>query len=100
MSAYSTLKMRLRRHPWQIAIVSCTASLLACGRCLATERFSSALANNGRGLRSSPVLFEIGFLSGRETRFRFQFKNKHDAVTFASNFQGEMLDNDVDVAAA
>ena len=47
-----------------------------------------------------PVLFEIGFLPGRETRFRLQFKNQRDAVSFASNFDGEMLDTAVDVAAA
>ena len=49
---------------------------------------------------AKPVLFEIGFLPGQETRFRLPFKNKHDAVTFASNFEGEMLDADAHVAAA
>ena len=47
-----------------------------------------------------PVLFEIAFLPGRESRFRLQFKQLRDAVTFASSFDGEMLDTALDVAAA
>ena len=47
-----------------------------------------------------PSLFEIAFLSGRETRFRVQFREIRDAVTFADNFDGEMMDADHRVAAA
>jgi len=47
-----------------------------------------------------PALFEIAFLPGRETRFRLQFKNQRDAATFASNFDGEMLDTATPDAAA
>ena len=50
--------------------------------------------------RIEPVLFEIAFLPGRETRFRLQFKNQRDAATFASNFDGEMLDTATPDAAA
>ena len=39
-----------------------------------------------------PALFEIGFLPGRETRFRLQFKKQRDAVTFAASFDGEILE--------
>ena len=47
-----------------------------------------------------PVLFEIGFMPGRETRFRVQFRKQGDAVMFATSFDGEMLDADHRVAAA
>jgi hypothetical protein len=47
-----------------------------------------------------PSLFEIAFLPGRENRFRLQFKEVRDAVTFASSFDGEVLDTGLDVAAA
>ena len=47
-----------------------------------------------------PSLFEIGFLLGRETRFRVQFKELRDAVLFADSFDGEVLGAAVDVAAA
>jgi hypothetical protein len=47
-----------------------------------------------------PALFEIAFLPGRETRFRLQFKKQRDAVTFARNFDGEVLAVAVQVAAA
>jgi len=47
-----------------------------------------------------PVLFEIGFLPGRETRFRLQFKKERDAAMFATSFDGEMVDADYGVAAA
>jgi len=47
-----------------------------------------------------PVLFEIGFLPGRETRFRVQFRKRGDAVMFAASFDGEVLDADAHVAAA
>src|ERR1051325_11158510 len=33
-----------------------------------------------------PVLFEIGFLPCRETRFRVQFRKRGDAVMFAASF--------------
>ena len=35
-----------------------------------------------------PSLFEIAFLPGRESRFRLQFKEVRNAVTFASSFDG------------
>ena len=47
-----------------------------------------------------PVLFEIGFLPGQETRFRVQFRKRGDAVIFAANFDGKVLDTAFDVAAA
>jgi hypothetical protein len=47
-----------------------------------------------------PVLFEIGFLPGRETRFRLQFTKERDAAMFATSFDGEMVDADHRVAAA
>ena len=47
-----------------------------------------------------PSLFEIAFLPGRESRFRLQFKEVRDAVTFASSFDGEVLDTGLDAAAA
>jgi len=47
-----------------------------------------------------PVLFEIGFLPSRETRFRVQFRNRGDAVMFAASFDGEVLDAGPLVAAA
>jgi hypothetical protein len=47
-----------------------------------------------------PSLFEIAFLPGRESRFRLQFKELSDAVTFASSFEGEVLDTGLDLAAA
>ena len=47
-----------------------------------------------------PVLFETGFLPGREPRFRFEFKKRCDAMTFASNFDGEVLDAAVHGTAA
>ena len=47
-----------------------------------------------------PVLFEIGFLPGRETRFRLQFRKQDDAVMFATSFDGEMLDAHDGAAAA
>ena len=36
-----------------------------------------------------PVLFEIGFLPGRETRFRVQFRKRGDALMFAASSDGE-----------
>ena len=47
-----------------------------------------------------PVLFEIGFMPGRQTRFRVQFRKRGDAVMFATSFDGEVLDADAHVAAA
>jgi len=47
-----------------------------------------------------PVLFEIRFLPGRETRFRVQFRKRGDAVLFADSFDGEVLDAGPLVAAA
>ena len=47
-----------------------------------------------------PVLFEIGFLPGRETRFRLQFVKERDAAMFATSFDGELMDADNRVAAA
>ena len=47
-----------------------------------------------------PSLYEIAFLPGRETRFRLQFKKQRDAVTFARNFDGEVLAAAVQAAAA
>ena len=47
-----------------------------------------------------PVLFEVGFLPGKETRFRLQFRKEGDAVMFATSFDGEMVDSAVHVAAA
>jgi len=47
-----------------------------------------------------PVLFEIGFLPGRETRFRLEFRKERDAAMFATSFDGEMVDADHRVAAA
>ena len=47
-----------------------------------------------------PVLFEIGFMPGRQTRFRVQFRKRGDAVMFAASFDGEVLDADAHVAAA
>ena len=47
-----------------------------------------------------PCLFEIAFLSNRETRFRLQFRKQSDAVLFATSFDGEMLDANDRVAAA
>ena len=47
-----------------------------------------------------PVVFEIGFMPGRETRFRLQFKKERDAAMFATSFDGEMVDADYGVAAA
>jgi len=47
-----------------------------------------------------PVLFEIGFLPGREMRFRVQFRKERDASIFATTFDGEMMDADHRVAAA
>jgi hypothetical protein len=49
---------------------------------------------------AKPVLFEIGFLPGQETRFRLQFRKERDAVMFATSFDGEMMDADHRVAAA
>jgi hypothetical protein len=50
--------------------------------------------------RIQPSLFEIAFFPGRESRFRLQFKKLSDAVTFASSFDGEVLDAGIHVAAA
>jgi hypothetical protein len=47
-----------------------------------------------------PVLFEIGFLPGPETRFRLQFRKERDAAMFATSFDGEVMDADHWVAAA
>ena len=47
-----------------------------------------------------PVLFEVGFLPGRQTRFRLQFRKQGDAVMFATSFDGEMLDAHDRAAAA
>ena len=33
-----------------------------------------------------PVVFEIAFLPGRDTRFRVQFRKRGDAVMFAASF--------------
>ena len=38
-----------------------------------------------------PSLFEIAFLSGRDTRFRVQFKSLRDAMLFADSFDGEAV---------
>ena len=46
-----------------------------------------------------PVLFEIGFLPGRETRFRVQFRKRGDALMFAASSDGEVLEADAHVAA-
>jgi hypothetical protein len=47
-----------------------------------------------------PVLFEIGFLPGQETRFRVQFRKRGDGVMFAASFDGEVFDAAVHGAAA
>ena len=47
-----------------------------------------------------PVLFEIGFMPGRETRFRVQFRKQGDAVMFATSFDGAVLNADAHAAAA
>jgi len=47
-----------------------------------------------------PVLFEIGFLPGRETGFRLQFRKEGDAAMFATSFDGDVMDADHRIAAA
>jgi len=47
-----------------------------------------------------PVLFEIGFLPGREMRFRVQFRKERDSAMFATSFDGEVMNADHWVAAA
>ena len=47
-----------------------------------------------------PCLFEIAFLSNRETRFRLQFRKQGDAMMFANSLDGEMMNADDRVAAA
>ena len=47
-----------------------------------------------------PVLFEVGFLPGKETRFRLQFRKEGDAVMFATSFDGQVLNPGPHVAVA